>query len=155
MWASHSKGSILTSLEKWKSVIIPLTIFQGLFVFWEGKSRYLSTWNYTTFYSQWRPSVMIYTLLIALSAFYIFEKTNIQFPKSEKLSKLSYFVFFVHVIVLEVTWSLFGKSLFNLLGGSAIGKIFFDPIFFVIVTSLSFLIAFLIHKIPYLHKVTG
>jgi hypothetical protein len=61
----------------------------------------------------------------------------------------------IHVIVLEEVWSSFGKSLFNLLSGNIFAKIIFDPIFFGIVAGISFVIAYILHKIPRLNKLLG
>lgn len=153
--AARHKDSINLFVHKWKYILIPLAVLSGIYVFWEGFSGYLKTGNYLTYYSTWRPSVLVYTVLIGLVFFHLFEKTKLQFSVVEKLSKLSFFVFLIHVIVLEGVWTLFGKSLFNLLSGNIFGKIFFAPIFFGVVASLSFLIAFIAHKIPKLYRVTG
>ena len=155
MWASHNKNRLLIFCSKWKRAIFPLTVLFGIFIFIEGQSRYLSSGNYNFFYSQWRPSVLIYSLIVGLFTFFLFEKTKIYLPKSEMLSKLSYFVFFIHVIVLEYTWTIFGYYLFELISGSIIGKVIFDLIFFGNVTLISYFIAYLIHKFPKLSKITG
>jgi hypothetical protein len=135
--------------------LVAVSALIGIYVFWEGRSGYLSTGNYLAYYSQWRPSVLIYTIFVGLILFYLFEKPKFQFSWAEKLSKLSFLVFLIHVIVLEATWSLIGKNLFNLFSGNIFGKIFFDPIFFVLVGGISFLLAFIIHKIPKLYILTG
>jgi uncharacterized membrane protein len=153
--AAKNKEWINLFVCRRKYVLLFITFGAGIYVFNEGVTRFLKTGNYLSYYSQWRPSILIYTLLVGLVFFYLFEKNKLQFSVIEKLSKLSFFVFFVHVIVLEVAWSLFGKSLFSLTSGNAIGKIFFDPIFFVTVAGISFFIAFLLHKIPRLYKLVG
>lgn len=155
MIAARNKEKIISFVKKWKYVLAPATLISGLYVFLEGFNNFNKTGNYLTFYSTWRPSTLIYSSLFALIFFYIFDKSHLQFPIVQKLSRLSFFVFFVHVIVLEIVWSVFGHSLFNSLSGSFFGKIFFDPIFFGVVLLVSFLTAFLIHKIPYVVKVTG
>ena len=155
--AGRNKDKIMNFIQRWKYIIFPATIFSGLYVFWEGRSRYLVTNNYFNFYSQWRPSVLVYSILIALTLFYIFEKVVISQPEAGPpwAGKLSFFVFFVHVAVLESFWSLIGKNLFNQMSQNFFSRGFFDIIFFGVVTGVSFLIAFIIHKIPKLNKITG
>lgn len=152
--ASRNVDQIKLFINKWKYIIFSGAILSGLYVFWEGRSRFLATGNYFNFYSQWRPSIMIYTILIGLSFFIIFEKL-IKPNFLQKLSKLSFFVFFIHVVVLEKFWSLIGKNLFDLMSQNSLGKILFDPIFFIITASISFFVAFIIHKVPKLNKITG
>jgi surface polysaccharide O-acyltransferase-like enzyme len=155
MVASHHKDEINTFVHKWKLLLIPGVAVSGVYVFWEGFSGYLKTGNYLAYYSTWRPSTLIYAVLFGLVFFHLFEKTKLQFSLIKKLSGLSLFVFFVHVIVLEGSWSLFGKNLFSLLSGNVFGRLIFDPLFFGIVASVSFIIAFVVHKIPKLYRLTG
>jgi probable poly-beta-1,6-N-acetyl-D-glucosamine export protein len=153
--AARNREKINSLVHKWKYLLLSATALAGIYVFWEGRSRYLATGNYFAYYSQWRPSILIYTILVGLVLFHLFENTKFQFSFLEKLSRLSFFIFLVHVIVLEVTWTFIGKSLLNILSGNVVGKIIFDPIFFGIVVSISFLFAFITHKIPKLYRLTG
>jgi surface polysaccharide O-acyltransferase-like enzyme len=152
--AARNKEKLLQFVRKWKYIIFSGTIVSGLYVFWEGRSRFLSSNNYFNFYSQWRPSVLVYSVLIGLTLFFVFEK-KFQSNFFEKLSKLSFFVFFIHVAVLESFWMLIGKELFNRTSQSLIGRSIFDLLFFGVVAGISFLIAFIIHKISKLNKITG
>jgi len=153
--AARNMDRIKTFVQKWKYIIFSGAALTGIYVFWEGRDRYLATGNYLSYYSQWRPSVLIYVILIALVFFHLFEKTGLQFSLVEKLSRLSFLVFLIHVIVLENIWSFFGKNLFTLMNQNVTGKILFDPVFFGIVAGVSFLIAFILHKVPKLYKLTG
>jgi len=153
--AARNKEAISLFVRKWKYILLLVTFGSGVYVFFEGLTRFLTTGNYLSYYSQWRPSVLVYTLLIGSFTFYIFEKNKLQFFLIEKLSRLSFLVFLTHVIVLETVWSLFGKSLFFLLKENMLGKVIFDLTFFGVVTGGSFLIAFLLQKIPKLYKVVG
>lgn len=153
--AARNKDLINAFVHKWKVILLPGMVVAGIYVFWEGFSRYLTTGDYSSYYSQWRPSVLIYTVLVGLISFHLFEKTSLQFSLVEKLSRLSFLVFLIHVIVLEVGWSLVGKTVFVAIGGSLAGKIIFDPLFFGFTTGVSFLIAFILHKIPRLYRLTG
>ena len=153
--AARNKDLINAFVHKWKYILLPGTFLIGIYVFWEGFSRYLTTGNYLSYYSQWRPSILIYTVLVALISFHLFEKTRLQFSLVEKLSRLSFLVFLIHVIVLEIGWGLIGKAVFSAIGGSLAGKIIFDPLFFGFTAGISFLIAFILHKIPKLYRLTG
>lgn len=146
--ASHHYGEILEFAKKWKYYLAVFTAFMGFYVFNEGYFKYYMTYNIGAFYSQYRPSVLIYTILIGLIFLVIFENANDKINKIiTKLSELSYLVFFIHVIILEGIWKYFGYIYFNTPG--------FDLMFFIVVGSLSFGSAYLIHKIPNIAKVTG
>lgn len=136
--------------------ILPVVAgLSGLYVFWEGRDRYLSTGNYLSYYSQWRPSTLVYTILIGLTLYYFFEHTKLRNSVIAKFSGHSFFVFFIHVAVLETVWSLMGKDIFNLLSINFFGKIIFDLVFFGVVTLLSFLSARYIHKVSNTSKLLG
>jgi len=152
--AARNKEKIIQFIQKWKYIIFSGAALSGLYVFWEGRSRFLISNNYFNFYSQWRPSILVYSIFIGLTLFFIFGK-KFQLSLIQKLSKLSFLVFFVHVAVLESFWSLAGKNLFNLMTTNFFGRILFDPVFFAIVAVMSFFIAFVLHKIPKLYKLTG
>jgi len=145
--AFRNKEKILEIADKIKYFLIVTTPILAYYIFKEGKNKYFKTYNIEAFYSQWRPSVLIYTLVLGVLLFYFFEKAKFQSRFIEKFSKLSYLVFFIHVIILEEIWKVFGDNL--------AGKVGFNSVFFILVASLSFGIAYLIHKIPNLNKLTG
>lgn len=118
-------------------LIIP-TLYLSFFIFKEGFTNYYKTWNYIYFYSQWRPSVLIYTLLFFVTVYFLIKNINSKFILT--LSKLSFFVFFIHIIILE----LVGKYLYQ-----------FDLLFLLVVSTISFLTAYLIHKIKFVTLLTG
>ena len=153
--AARNKDAIKLFVNKWKYLLSLVSVGAGFYVFGEGVSRFLSTGNYLSFYSQWRPSVQIYTVAVGLTLFHFFENTKLQLTLIQKLSRLSFLVFLLHVVVLEISWTVFGKSLFTRLSGNIAGKPIFDLIFFGTTAVASFLIAFAIHKIPKLYRLTG
>ncbi|MCX6704505.1 MAG: acyltransferase [Candidatus Woesebacteria bacterium] len=153
--AARNKDTINLLVHKWKYLLLLVIAGSGIYVFREGLVRFLATGNTLSYYSQWRPSVLIYTVALGLILFHLFEKPKFQFPLIAKLSKLSFLVFLIHVIVLEVSWSFFEKNLFIFFSGNTIGKILFDPIFFGITVGVSFLIAYILHKIPRLYRLIG
>jgi surface polysaccharide O-acyltransferase-like enzyme len=155
MVAARNKDKILSFARSWRFVLFVTTLILGVYVFAEGLINFINTKNYLTFYSNFRPSTLIYTIFLALILFFLFDKQHLKASPRKKLSDASFFIFFIHVIVLENVWSLFGKYAFDSVRNTLIGKIFFDPIFFGVVLGISFLIAFVIRKIPYASKITG
>src|SRR5581483_4997502 len=99
VFASHHRERLLTLIEKWKLFLLPITVALAQYIFYEGKILYLKTHNYLMFYSQWRPSVLFYTISLSGILYYFLNKdaANISFVKL--LSRLSFFVFFIHVII--------------------------------------------------------
>jgi len=142
MLAARNKDRLFNFAKKWKYFLIVAAGYAGYYVFTEGKNLYYQIYNIGAIYSQYRPSVLIYTILIGLFFIYVFRDTNLK-----KLSSLSYFVFFIHVIILETAWKTFSKFVSP--------SPFFDITFFLTISVTSFLIAFLAHKIPHLSKLTG
>lgn len=138
--------------NKWKWILILGTIVSAYFIFYEGLDGYLITRNYLAFYSQWRPSVLIYTIFLGGTLYWFFEKIIHNAPIVKAISRLSFFVFFIHVLILEMLWYLIGVKTFQLQFAQ---NLWWDPVFFTAVTLMSFSMAFIAHKIPYLSKLTG
>lgn len=145
-FAAKYQQSILNLSKKIKFLLFPAVAVSAYYVFNQGFSLYTKTHNYVFFYSSWRPSVLIYTILLGAALFFILKDFNNYI--FNKLSRLSFFVFFVHVIVLEFLWYKIGINLYR-------GQIWFDFMFFLAVAAVSFLIAYIAHKIPYLSRLTG
>ena len=155
MVAARNKDKILEFAKKWKFILAIITALFGIYIFTEGLINFTKTSNYLAFYSSFRPSTLVYTILVGLVLFYIFDREHLRSSPRKKMSDASFFVFFIHVIVLESVWKYYGKTMFESFGGSTIGKFLFDPIFFGVVLGISFLLAFIIRKIPFASKVTG
>lgn len=139
-------------INKWKYILLLGAVVSGYIVFHEGYSGYLNTQNYLTFYSQWRPSVLIYTIFVGGFLYWLFDRNILNISLVKTLSKLSFFVFFIHVIILEFLWYLIGIKIFQLQFAQ---NLWWDPVYFIAVTLISFSIAYLVHKISYLSKITG
>lgn len=152
---SHYLEDIVSGIKKWKIFLFLTTFLLALLVFYEGYNLYLKTHNYLMFYSQWRPSVFFYTIFVAGTLYVIFAKNFANLKIVKTVSKLSFFVFFIHVIILEKVWEFFQKSVFAQTHGDIARQIWYDPLFFAVVAVISFSIAFVAHKIPYLSKITG
>ncbi len=152
--ASKHQESLVNFIKKWKLLLIPATIVSAFFVFFQGDTLYLGTHNYYVFYSQWRPSVLIYTVLLGSTFYYLFSKNFFHLRIIQAISKLSFFVFFIHVIVLELLWYKAGIFLFQA-NPQITRQFWYDPLFFLIVAGFSFGVAYAVHRIPYLSKITG
>ncbi len=145
--AARNKDKIIFWVGRIKYFLIPLSLYLPYYIYKEGYYRYFKTYNIEAFYSQWRISVLIYTIVLAALLFYLLDKSKLQFKFIEKISRLSFFVFFVHVAVIEFVWKR--------AAGIQIDKFLFELIFFLAVSAVSFGIAFAAHKIPKLSKITG
>jgi surface polysaccharide O-acyltransferase-like enzyme len=147
MVASHHQD-FLQRIIRWKIAIGILSAVLAVAVFIQGRTLYLKTHNYLYFYTQWRPSVLIYTIAIAALLYILFNKLNLNIKIIQTFSKLSFFVFFIHIIILEQFWNFIGKKIVG-------GEIFFNLLFFLAIVGISYLVAYLAHKIPLLSKITG
>lgn len=139
-------------VTKWKYVLMFGTFIFGTVVFAEGFYGYMNTHNYLVFYSQWRPSVLLFTVCIGGLFYWVFDKANLDKEKIKKIANLSFLVFFIHVLILEILWREVGVRIFDI---KYTQNLWWDPIYFIVVTLFSFGIAYLIHKIPKLSKITG
>lgn len=130
---------ILRTVNKYVLILAGLTTAAGGYVVWQGYTRYLQTYNFQMFYSSWRPSVLIYTLGVFGVMYYFFNHWKVNQRLVGQLAKLSFTVFFVHVLVLEWVWKL-AKLL-------PVKQLWFDPLLFAVVTVISFGLSYLIYYI--------
>ena len=155
MWASRHEQKIVNTVEKYKYVFGIITAALAIFIFWQGRTRYLNSYNFVAFFSQWRPSVLIYSMTLAAFLLWAFGKIKRKYWFVKMLVRLSFLVFFIHVIVIEIVWPWVMLPVFNMVKNNILGKTFFDPIFFILITSLSFGLAYWIQKIPVVRKIVG
>jgi len=149
---ANNKERFISFIRRWNLIFLFGASISAFYVFYEGQSIYFKTHNYFYFYSQWRPSVLIYTFLLAGFLYYIFDRNIIRVSIIKTLSRLSFFVFFIHVLILEVLWNSIGAKFFKV---QFVKDLWWDPLYFMAVTLMSFLIAYIAHKIPKLSKLTG
>lgn len=142
MVAAHHHDRLIGIIRSYKIWWLLATLALGGYVFYEGYHQYYLTYNYLAFYSQWRPSVLLYTFFMSSWLYFGLDKAKRGGEKIKKISQLTFPVFFVHVIVLELTWRYLGPTINPL-------------IFFAIVALISFAVAKIFHKIPYLQVLTG
>lgn len=155
MWACHHQQRIMSVVEKWKYIFGSGAVGMGIMIFWQGRERYLASNNYLAFYSQWRPSVMIYSIVLAAVLFWSLNKIKRNYWFIKKLSKLSFLVFFIHVIGIEIIWHPILFPMFQQINNNIVGKILFEPMFFGAITIFSFGSAWLIQKIQVVKNITG
>jgi surface polysaccharide O-acyltransferase-like enzyme len=155
MVAAHNYERLLEFTRKWKSKLILAMSMLALFVFVEGRTLFLKTGNYLFYYSQWRPSVLIYTLLVFAVVYFLFEGKSKYEAFIGTFSRLSFFIFFVHVIVLEVLWTSFFKTIFQNTINLPGQQFWFDPLYTISILAISYGIAYLVHKIPLVSRITG
>lgn len=154
MVASHNQNILFNWVNKYFMALLILLFTCAYIVTNEARTLYIATQNYLDYYSSWRPSILVYTFVFAAVFYAIFENYKKFYRLAQTLSKLSFFVFFVHVAVLELFWKIAGKQLFENLQTSA-EKTVYLLLFFGVVTGVSYGIAYLVHKIPHISKITG
>ena len=155
MIAARHKDRITEFVVRTKKYLLLGIGILGFFITAQGRYLYFRTFDIKAFYSQWRPDILIYTVCLGAFLFYLFGQKRFQSAFFEKLSGLSFFVFFIHVAILEYVWRYIGNGLFNLISGNIFGRFIFDPLIFILTSSTSLLIAYLVHKLPHLSKLTG
>jgi surface polysaccharide O-acyltransferase-like enzyme len=155
MVAARHHALLTVYINKWKVALILLQGALALYIFTEGESLYLKTHNYLYFYSQWRPSVLIYTLVVFAVSYVLFNKFTKYEPLIRVLSRLSFFIFFVHVIVLELLWNTIGRNLFYNTWKLPGQQFWYDPAFFFSIVIVSYSVAYFAHKIPSMAKISG
>jgi surface polysaccharide O-acyltransferase-like enzyme len=142
--ACHYQSKIISFVKKYRLFIISASIFLAFCLTWEGRNLYLQTNNYLSFYSNWRPGVFVYTLIFGSLLFFLFNKVNIKISLIKKFASYSFFVFFIHVILIEISWKYLSHPLLA------------SPLVsFIVVLIPSYLLAYLVSKIPYLSRLTG
>lgn len=142
--ASHYQKNILDFVKQYKFILTLLTIILAFAITFDAAWQYQHTNNYLFFYSNWRPLAFIYTLSISSLLFYQFSKLKISHDLIKKLSSYSFFVYFIHIIFIEIICqklpSIFSSN---------------TPILFLLVFIPSYLSAYLASKIPHLSRLTG
>jgi len=142
--ASQYQTKIFDFVKKYKKIIISFSLILAVYITLEGALRYFKTQNYLSFYSQWRPSVLLYSISISSLLFYFGKITKINPQNIKKFSSYSFFVYFIHIIFIEIIWKHLPHTLLSL-----------PLISYFLVLIPSYLIAYLSSKIPKLSNLTG
>ncbi len=139
----YDRFKLLISKKNIFLLLFMITLGSFALVFKEGYFGYLNTHNYQTFYSQWRPSVLVYSLSIFGLVYAFFKKFRVNDILVKNIASLSFLVFFIHVIILELV-SYYMPKLVK-----------FDLFYFLAVVFASFGISFILHKFSNLYKIIG
>jgi surface polysaccharide O-acyltransferase-like enzyme len=152
---SHHYKTWIEYIRTWKVIFLFLFCSLGLIVVFEAKLLYAKTHNYWYFYTQWRPSVLLYSLVVAGLSYILFDKKHKYQSVIHTFSKLSFFVFFIHIFILEQFWSLIGRTVFLATRTFPFQESWYGLFFFFSVAGVSYAMAYLAHKISLLSKITG
>lgn len=139
----YEKFKLLISKKSIVLLLFFLTLGSLSIIFKEGYFGYINTHNYQTFYSQWRPSVLIYSLSLSGLFYLFFNKLKANEKVVKSIAGKSFLVFLIHVIVLELI-SNFVPNLVRV-----------DILYFGSVVLISFGFSYVLHKIPNLYKYIG
>jgi len=142
--ASQNQILIKKITQKYKYVFLTLSLLFSFLIFWQGTSTYLQTGNYLSYYSQWRPSIFFYTIIVTSLLFYIFSRLDFNPNFIKKIASYSFFVYFVHVIFIEASFKYLPPSLLSY---------FIFPL--AATTILSYLSAYIVSKLPRISKFLG
>lgn len=154
MIAAHHEEKIFNFTKKHSIPLFITTVVVLGCILAEGWYYYLMTQKPQAIYSQYNAFVIPYTILIGLLFFSLFSQVDRLKPVIMRLSKLSFFVFFIHVSIIYTFWNIL-KRVSIQTQSSTIDNFIFTLFFFLFVSGMSFLIADLTHRIPYLSKITG
>ena len=155
MVASEKVQQIRAFVEKYFGLLTILSLSCLSYIFihvFEMTTRLRTT---AFIYNQYSPLNYIFTILFALIVSSSLEKRQLFKNVFIILSKLSFFVFFIHIIILEFVWKNIIPYFINPSDTSILRIITLDPLFFVLVSLISFTIAYLVHKIPKASTVLG
>jgi FlaA1/EpsC-like NDP-sugar epimerase len=140
--ASHYQQGISDFVKKHSLVTLLLLFLSGAYLTVQAYWRYYATHDYLAFYSQHRTSILIFTLLLGAFFYNYFNSRRPLQKFIQLLSKLSFFVFFFHIMIVELTLKYLSPNPQPLL-------------FFLGISTVSFAIAYLVHRLPYLSRLTG
>lgn len=152
--AHHHQEKLLTIINKWKHLTATILGILIAAVYYESKIYFLTRKSSNALFSQYRPLIYIYTLVLAGFLFWLFTKIPAPQKLILNLSKLSFFVFFIHIWFLDLYYQYISRQLLAT-HNPITNQLWYDPFVFILVAGLSFGTAYLVHKIPYVSKVTG
>lgn len=155
MVASHYKEEVYLFTKKYVKIFVSLFVTLLLLIFIHVRGVSLKNHTSGYIYNQYSPLNYIYSLVFASLFYYVLEKSQFGRRYFIAFSKLSFFVFFIHVLVLELLWNNIVSKIIKIYGVDCIRNIWFTPMLFMTVTAISFGIAYLIHKISWAPKITG
>jgi len=155
MVASHHKENIFKFVKRYIYVFAFATILFPFIIFAHVQALSMRYHTSRFIYNQFGPLNYLYTLSLSSLLYFTLEKTQFLRNLFINMSKLSFFVFFVHVLIQSLLWDNVIDTIIGNGNSVLLRNIWFDPLLFLIISIISFGIAFFVHKIPYADKITG
>lgn len=140
-----NQDKIFYFIKKYKIFFALISLILAIYITFEGAFQYYKTQNYLSFYSQWRPSVLLYSISTFSLFYYLGKNIKINSQIIKKISSYSFFVYFIHIIFIEIIWRYLPNPI--LLTNPLIS--------FILVLIPSYFLAYLSSKIPKLSLLTG
>ncbi len=140
--ASHYHQPLYDLVKKKFLLSFLLMVLSGAYVIVQAYWRYYATHDYLAFYSQHRTSILVFTIFLGSCLYFYFNSRRPFMNFVRILSKLSFFVFFFHIMILELILKYLSPNPQPL-------------IFFVGLSTFSFAVAYLVHRLPFLSRLTG
>ncbi len=153
--ACHYEKEVLAYIKKRFWMLVGLMVLVLASMYYEVRTLYIHDETIHYIYSQWRPMVFLYTLLFTSIFYYLFQKVNRFGTIILFLSRVSFFVFFVHVIFIHVYWRFIGSYLFSKSAGHVVDSFWFEPSVFFFVLGMSILTGYIVQFIPKFNTLMG
>jgi surface polysaccharide O-acyltransferase-like enzyme len=120
------------------------------------QTRYDALKYHSIYYidSQWQPFIFLYAIVLW---FLLVLKDNLERFKKKLIffSQLTFFVFFIHVIYLNLFWRIIGSYLLNETTGEIVKTLWFTPLSLMFVLVASYGTAYIIRFIPKVNNLLG
>lgn len=155
MVASHYKEAIYEFVKKYLLILVFSLVVLLALIFTHVYAITLKNNSSRFIYNQYSPLNYAFTGVVASLLYFSLEKTQFLRKYFITLSKLSFFVFFIHVLIQYLVWDNAIEPLISKYGKDFLVAFWFDPLLFGIIATISFTIAYFIHKIPWTPKLTG
>jgi peptidoglycan/LPS O-acetylase OafA/YrhL len=149
MVAHRYEEGILLAVAKHKGIILGMTITTFLIVCFNAFLLRQEFWDVRFVVSQWRVDVNVYTVFLATLLLWVGQYKLTRFKTAlAKLADISFFVYFIHVLFINIFWKFLGSYLFSRSQGHIGRTLWFDPIVFVFVLVCSFGVAYMGSFLP-------
>lgn len=155
MAASHIKESLYKIVNKYVLFFVLITIILPIVIFFHVKFLTITQHTSHYLYNQYGPLNYLFTACLTSLLYWFFEKTHFLRNYFITLSKLSFFVFFIHVILITLIWDNYLNGFEYFRNTMTLRQFWFTPVMFAVISTASFGIAFFVHKIPFSSKITG
>ncbi len=155
MVASHYKEAIYEFVKKYLLIFVFILVVLLALIFTHVYAITLKNNSSRFIYNQYSPLNYLFTGVFASLLYFLLEKTQFLRKYFITLSKLSFFVFFIHVLIQYIVWDYGIEHLIARHGKDFLVAFWFDPLLFGAIAAISFTIAYFIHKIPWAPKLTG